>query len=149
MSLRSEVVRIIQEYFAGSKKISELTDLPSAIQSSDYVEVARNGVSYRALGSQLPSGAAGTVTTVSVVTANGVSGSVANATTTPAITLTVQASSESQSGIIELATQAEVTTGTDDVRAVTPLKLATHLTNNTYADLDFVVVNTLRNLYNY
>ena len=31
----------------------------------------------------------GTVTTVSVVTANGVSGSVANATTTPAITLTI------------------------------------------------------------
>lgn len=36
-------------------------------------------------------GGAGTVTTVSVVTANGVSGSVANATTTPAITLTLGA----------------------------------------------------------
>jgi len=35
--------------------------------------------------------AAGTVTTVSVVTANGVSGSVANATTTPAITITLGA----------------------------------------------------------
>ncbi len=34
-------------------------------------------------------GGGGTVTTVSVVTANGVSGSVANATTTPAITLTL------------------------------------------------------------
>lgn len=37
------------------------------------------------------SGGSGTVTTVSVVTANGVSGSVANATTTPAITLTLGA----------------------------------------------------------
>lgn len=33
------------------------------------------------------------------------------------------ASSEAASGIIEIATQAEVTTGTDDVRAITPLKL--------------------------
>lgn len=40
----------------------------------------------------VPSGAtSGTVTTVSVATANGVSGSVANATTTPAITLTLGA----------------------------------------------------------
>jgi len=36
-------------------------------------------------------GASGTVTTVSVVTANGVSGSVANPTTTPAITITLGA----------------------------------------------------------
>ena len=36
-------------------------------------------------------GGSGTVTTISVVTANGVSGSVANATTTPAITLTLGA----------------------------------------------------------
>lgn len=36
-------------------------------------------------------GGSGTVTTVSVVTANGVSGSVANATTTPAITITLGA----------------------------------------------------------
>lgn len=35
------------------------------------------------------------------------------------------ASSETVSGLIEIATQAEVTTGTDDLRAVTPLKLAT------------------------
>lgn len=37
------------------------------------------------------------------------------------------ASSESASGIIEIATQAETNTGTDDVRAVTPLKLQTRL----------------------
>lgn len=38
------------------------------------------------------------------------------------------AASETVSGKIEIATQAEVTTGTDDVRAVTPLKHATDLT---------------------
>lgn len=40
----------------------------------------------------------GTVTTVSVVTANGFSGTVANSTTTPAITLTQQNATTSQSG---------------------------------------------------
>lgn len=36
------------------------------------------------------------------------------------------AASESAAGIIEIATQGETDTGTDDVRAVTPLKLATY-----------------------
>jgi hypothetical protein len=36
---------------------------------------------------------------------------------------------ETTNGVIEIATQAEVTTGTDDVRAVTPLKHATDLTS--------------------
>lgn len=35
-----------------------------------------------------------------------------------------QAASESASGVVELATQAETNTGTDDARAITPLKLA-------------------------
>lgn len=35
--------------------------------------------------------------------------------------------SETDAGIIEIATQGEVTTGTDDTRAITPLKLITHL----------------------
>ncbi len=40
----------------------------------------------------------------------------------------ILAASETAAGKIEIATQAEVTTGTDDVRAVTPLKHATDLT---------------------
>lgn len=48
------------------------------------VNVGETAVEYASVG-------AGTVTTVSVVTANGVSGSVATATTTPAITLTLGA----------------------------------------------------------
>lgn len=36
--------------------------------------------------------------------------------------------SETVKGIVELATQAETTTGTDDVRGITPLKLAQKLT---------------------
>jgi hypothetical protein len=37
----------------------------------------------------------------------------------------VSAASESTAGILEIATQAETDTGTDDLRAITPLKLAT------------------------
>lgn len=37
------------------------------------------------------------------------------------------AASESAAGIIEIATQSETNTGTDDTRAVTPLKLATYI----------------------
>lgn len=43
------------------------------------------------------------------------------------------AASESAAGIIELATQAETNTGTDDTRAVTPLKLATLLSSKKYS----------------
>ncbi len=41
----------------------------------------------------------------------------------------LSAASETAQGIIEIATQAEVTTGTDDVRAVTPLKYRTDQTS--------------------
>ena len=60
------------------------------------------------------SATAGTVTTVSVATANGVSGSVANATTTPAITLTLGAITPSSSiatGIQDGQMPTAVTTG--------------------------------------
>lgn len=39
----------------------------------------------------------------------------------------VAAASETVAGVLEIATQAEVTTGTDDTRAVSPLKLETRL----------------------
>lgn len=41
------------------------------------------------------------------------------------------AASESSAGIIEIATQAETNTGTDDTRAITPLKLATYTSGMT------------------
>ncbi len=45
----------------------------------------------------------------------------------------VLAASETIAGVIEIATQAETNTGTDDVRAVTPLKLATYATTKAFA----------------
>ncbi len=48
------------------------------------------------------------------------------------LTIAISAATESAVGAIEVATQAEVTTGTDDTRAITPLKLASAL--STYAN---------------
>lgn len=45
-----------------------------------------------------------------------------------ALTASLSASSETVSGRIELATQAETNTGSDDTRAVTPAKLASNIT---------------------
>ncbi len=61
-----------------------------------------------------PGGGSGTVTSVSVVTAQGVSGSVATATTTPAITLTLGALTgvTSFNGLVVTANTGVITTGT-------------------------------------
>ena len=75
---------------------------------------------------------AGTVTTVSVVTANGVSGSVVDATTTPAITLTLGAITPSAVQISGL-TASEII-GTDASKNLVSLAVATYpsLTELTY-----------------
>lgn len=58
MSLRSEIYRIVNQYFAGSKKISELPPVVS-VGPTDLVEVSQGGVSKSATASQFNSGAAG------------------------------------------------------------------------------------------
>ena len=64
--------------------------------------------------------------------------------TTAADWVSVQAnvdlSSESAPGLIEIATQTEVNAGTDNTRAVTPLKLETYINNN---NLDVAAGNGL------
>lgn len=120
MSLRSEIIRVLNEILGNSKKISELDAAITPLTGTELVEIVQSGENKRVAVSDVGGGGSGTVTSVSVVTANGVSGSVATATTTPAITLTVQATSEIQSGIVELATAAETLTGTDNTRATHP-----------------------------
>lgn len=56
MSLRSEVVRIINEILGNSKKISELPDA-DALAGSEYVEVVQDGVNKKATVSQVSVGA--------------------------------------------------------------------------------------------
>jgi hypothetical protein len=65
-------------------------------------------------------GGSGTVTTVSVTTANGVSGSVANATTTPAITLTLGAITPSSVAAVGTVTGSNLSgTNTGDQTTIT------------------------------
>lgn len=72
----------------------------------------------------------GTVTTVSVVTANGISGSVANATTTPAITLTLGAITPSTVNGFNLATLGTAAFTNSSAYEV-PLTFSTGLTRAT------------------
>lgn len=65
-----------------------------AISNADgksLVPIYADPITHRLLVDSSGGGGGGTVTTVSVVTANGLSGTVANPTTTPAITLNVAA----------------------------------------------------------
>lgn len=87
--------------------------LPSANGSNGNV-LSTDGAG---VTSWIAAGGTGTVTSVSVVTANGVSGSVATATTTPAITLTL--------GAITPTSIGSATTATTQAPADNSTKLAT------------------------
>ena len=72
----------------------QIPNLPVAISvtGTEQLEAVQSGTSVRVTSQQIANlSPAGTVTTVSVVTANGISGSVADPTSTPAITLTLGA----------------------------------------------------------
>lgn len=97
-----------------------------AIGSASQVLNVSNGIpTWASVGS-------GTVTSVSVVTANGVSGSVATSTTTPAITLTLGAITPSAVQISGLTASQIV--GTDASKNLVSLAVATYpsLTELTY-----------------
>lgn len=54
----------------------------------------------------------------------------------------VNNATESGRGIIQIATQSEVNTGTDDTKAVTPLKLKTLVDNKRFADTNPALTST-------
>ena len=99
------------------QKLSDLTALPTPITTGDLLYVVRSGVDYKAASTDIPSGS-GTVTSVSVTTVNGVSGSVATATTTPAISLTLGAITPTSVNAVVLSgasTPTLAVTGTSSV----------------------------------
>lgn len=96
----------------------------------------------------LPAGT-GTVTTVSVVTNQGVSGSVANPTTTPAITISLGALTgvTSLNGLVVTANTGVVTTGTWNASTITETHGGTNQTTYTTGDILYAsAANTLSKL---
>jgi len=108
---------------AGATVFTDLTDVPNSYSGqalkSVRVNAAETGLEFFTGGG----GGTGTVTSVSVVSANGLAGTVATATTTPAITL-----STTVTGILEgngTAISAASTTGTGAVVLATSPTLVT------------------------
>lgn len=75
-----------------------------------------------------------TITSLALTQGNAITIGDTSIGTAKAFTISANATSETASGVIELATQAEVNTGTDAVRAVTPATLATYIAAQTAAD---------------
>ena len=75
-----------------------------------------------------------TITSLALTQGNAITITDTSTGTAKAFTIAANASSETASGVIELATQAEVNAGTDAVRAVTPVTLATYVAAQAAAD---------------
>jgi hypothetical protein len=87
---KKDMKKIVFLVFSLFAFFAKAQNLPS-VSTTATIEVNNNGTVGTATPAQIVAaggGGGGTVSTVSVVTANGFSGTVANATTTPAITLT-------------------------------------------------------------
>ena len=119
--------------------LSAQTDLQTALDAKQATLVSGtniktvNGSSLLGSGDLTISGSSGTVTSVSVVTNQGVSGSVATATTTPAITLSLGALTEvtSFNGLVVTANTGVITTGTWNGSLITGTYGGTGVNNGT------------------
>lgn len=93
--LNYDTVKVSHDLHIGGNLIFKTA--PTKVTGLQYV-VTRDSVTGIAKILKTTIGSSGTVTTASIVTANGISGSVANPNTTPAITLILQNATTSQSG---------------------------------------------------
>lgn len=75
-----------------------------------------------------------TITSLALTQGNAITITDTSVGTAKAFTIAANNTSETAAGVIELATQAEVNTGTDTVRAVTPATLATYVAAQAAAD---------------
>lgn len=91
MSLRSEIIRILNELLSTSKKITELPTA-GAITGAELIEVVQDGENRKTTSSSFGGGASGTVTSFSSGDLSPLfTASVANPTTTPALSFTAVA----------------------------------------------------------
>lgn len=98
-----------------------ITQLPTAgpITGVELVPIVQNGVTVQTTTGSIASGGSGTVTSVAVASANGFSGSVANPTTTPNITI-----STSVSGMLK-GSGSSLVTATANTDYQSPITLTT------------------------
>ena len=75
-----------------------------------------------------------TITSLALTQGNAITITDTSTGTAKAFTIAANNTSETAAGVIELATQAEVNTGTDTVRAVTPATLASYVAAQAAAD---------------
>lgn len=68
-------------------QIQDLPPVTLPLAGTEPIPIVQNGITKKVTALELAGAISGTVTSVSVVTANGISGTVATPTTTPAITL--------------------------------------------------------------
>jgi hypothetical protein len=115
----------------GASRFLQLQDVPSTFTGQGGKGVRVNSGATALEFYTLPAGS-GTVTSVSVVTANGVSGSVATETTTPAITLTLGAITPTSVNALTLAAQTNgftIAGGTTSKTLTVPLDASVSGTN--------------------
>ena len=99
--------------------ISALPSATTPLAGTEVVPIVQSGVTKKVAVSAIGGGGSGTVTSVSVATANGLAGSVATSTTTPAITL-----STTVSGILK-GNGASISAATANTDYQSPISLTT------------------------
>lgn len=129
--IRKEAGSLVNATLAEAVTLTGLSDVTISNPANNEI-VAYNGTSWVNRTASDVLGTTGTVTSVSVVTANGISGTVATATTTPAITLSLNSITPSAVQISGL-TASEIV-GTDASKNLVSLAVATYpsLTELTY-----------------
>jgi hypothetical protein len=116
----------------GSETIDGALDL--TISTTNCVEISSNGTQWILISNFNASGS-GTVTDVSVVTANGISGSVATSTTTPAITLSLGAIVPASVNSVVLSGSATPTLAVTGTTAVSGTNTGDNAVNSLYSGL--------------
>lgn len=171
MSLQSEVIRILNNWLANAKKISQLPDASTPLAGTEQVELNQGGVSVKTPVSNLPGGGGGggtwgtitgtvtdqtdLVTYVGTIADAKVIDSIADSDTThapsrnavfDALALKAPLASPTFTGTPAAPTAA---TTTNTTQLATTAFVQQEMAAAGLADLEFAVVYALRNTFNY